>query len=243
LGLYFFFIKNKTFVIDRLGLPIYTITRGRLDLPISLKGVFEMIGLEYIAKNFQMEFKTIAERVGVSPKTVNDWVKGRKKIPVKRLKQLVDIFDLKEDYFQKELSRVEEIEVQKKNVSTQSRYIETHQTGVDEKGETYSYVTTQNDSEGILQILNQEQQRESLLSEINNMVHVDNGHDNMNFFLDLLRLIKDDSSKRLIFLLIGSMSRAIGNATYGVKQNEKDTEIIKAFRELLIEFGYKGRSK
>jgi len=203
-----------------------------------------MIGLEYIAKNFQMEFKIIAERLEISPKTVNDWVKGRKKIPIKRLKQLAGVFDLKEDYFQKELSRVEEIEVQKKNVSSQSQYVEREQTGVDEQGEVYSYVTSLSDSEGILQLLSQEQEREILLSEINKIVHVDNGQPyNVNFFEDIVGLVKDDSSRSLVFSLIGAMSPYIGNAPYVGRQGEKEAEFTKAFKELLLKFGYNGRKK
>lgn len=203
-----------------------------------------MIGLEFIVKTSNKKFRRVAEHLGISPTTIADWVKGRRKIPTERCKQLAEYFGLKEEYFQKELSRLEEIEIQKEYVVRHSQTVEYVQTRSDYSGEEYSFVASVNDSEGIIQLLNREQEKESLLTEINQMVQDDNGQVyNLNFFKDLLRLINDDSSKRLVFLLIGSMSRAIGNATYGIKQDEKEAKIIEGFRGLLFKFGYKERSK
>lgn len=202
------------------------------------------IGLEFIVKTFDEKYRRVAEHLGVSPTTIADWVKGRRKIPIERLKQLSEYFRLKEEYFQKELSRLEEIEIQKEYVVRHSQTSELERTITDDSGEKYSYVTTVNDSEGIIQLLSQEQKKESLLSDINQIVQVDNGQDyNLSFFQDLVRLIKDDSSRCLVFMVIGSMSRAIGNTTYGLNQNEKEAEFTDAFKELLLEFGYKERRR
>lgn len=70
-----------------------------------------MIGLEYIVKEFQMEYKEVAKDLGISPQTMQDWLKGRRKIPVKRLEQLSIIFNLPESFFQKELIFTEKGEV------------------------------------------------------------------------------------------------------------------------------------
>jgi transcriptional regulator with XRE-family HTH domain len=70
-----------------------------------------MIGLEYIVKEFQMEFKKVAKSLGISPQTMQDWLKTRRKIPVKRVEQLSNIFNLPETFFQKELSFTEKGEV------------------------------------------------------------------------------------------------------------------------------------
>lgn len=203
-----------------------------------------MIGLEFIVKTSDKKFRRVAEHLGISPTTIADWVKGRRKIPIERCKQLAEYFGLKEEYFQKELSRLEEIEIQKDYVVRNSQPVEIEQTGVDEQGVEYSYVTSVNDSEVIMQLLSQEQERESLLTEINKIVHVDNGQVyNLDFFRDLLNLINDDRSKRLVFLLIGSMSPYIGNAPYIRRLNEKEAEFIRAFNELLSKLGYKERGK
>ncbi|MCO0600727.1 helix-turn-helix domain-containing protein [Peribacillus butanolivorans] len=70
-----------------------------------------MIGLEYIVKEFQMEFKEVANRLGISPQTMQDWLKKRRKIPAKRLEQLSNMFNFPEAFFQKELNFTEKGEV------------------------------------------------------------------------------------------------------------------------------------
>ena len=70
-----------------------------------------MIGLEYITKEFRIGYRELARQLGISNQTVQDWVKKRRNIPVKRLEQLSLIFNLPTDYFQKELSSIEKGEV------------------------------------------------------------------------------------------------------------------------------------
>lgn len=72
-----------------------------------------MIGLQFIADTFQMEYKSVAEKIGVSKQTFQDWIKERRKIPTPRLQQLSDLFGVNEvELFQKELTESEKLEIQ-----------------------------------------------------------------------------------------------------------------------------------
>ncbi|MGJ7912615.1 helix-turn-helix domain-containing protein [Neobacillus sp. LXY-1] len=70
-----------------------------------------MIGLEHIVKEFQLEYKEVAKTIGVSSQTIQDWLKGRRKIPKQRLESLSKHFGLPEYYFQKELTYMEKEEI------------------------------------------------------------------------------------------------------------------------------------
>lgn len=70
-----------------------------------------MKGLEYISKEFKMDYKEIARNLGVTPSTLNDWVNKNKKIPDKRLDQLENLFSCPKNYFQKELNFEEMTEI------------------------------------------------------------------------------------------------------------------------------------
>jgi transcriptional regulator with XRE-family HTH domain len=70
-----------------------------------------LIGLEHIVKEFQLEYKEVAKIIGVSSPTIQDWLKGRRKIPKKRLEQLSKYFGLPEVFFQKELTFPERDEI------------------------------------------------------------------------------------------------------------------------------------
>lgn len=53
----------------------------------------KIIGLEFICKVYDVQYKEIAERIGVSNQTITDWIKGKtSKIPEKRLNEIIENF-------------------------------------------------------------------------------------------------------------------------------------------------------
>lgn len=68
-----------------------------------------MIGLEFICKVFDIQYKEIAEKIGVSNQTITDWIKGKTaKIPEKRLNDLVtkipELSNINKELFSKQLT-------------------------------------------------------------------------------------------------------------------------------------------
>lgn len=88
-----------------------------------------MNGLEFIAKEFGISLAEVGRILGVSRKSVSNWTNGWKPIPQKHLVILSDYFGLKDEYFQKELTDEEKLEIQlikiKKLNLTDSHLIET----------------------------------------------------------------------------------------------------------------------
>ncbi|MBW4085829.1 helix-turn-helix transcriptional regulator [Paenibacillus sp. S150] len=70
-----------------------------------------MIGLEYIVKLYNGTYKKLAEKLEITPSTVTDWLSKRRPIPKAKLEALSKLFHLEAEYFQKELSKIEEIEL------------------------------------------------------------------------------------------------------------------------------------
>ncbi|MCB2305615.1 DUF262 domain-containing protein [Clostridium estertheticum] len=70
-----------------------------------------MIGLELIAKLKEIEFKDIANYLDVSPQSVSDWIKGKRKVPSKRAKQLSKLFNISEELVGKVLTEDEELKL------------------------------------------------------------------------------------------------------------------------------------
>ncbi|WP_156130849.1 helix-turn-helix transcriptional regulator [Paenibacillus sp. FSL H7-0357] len=59
-----------------------------------------------------MEYKSVAEAIGVSKQTFQDWIKERRKIPEPRLEQLSELFGIDDKtLFQKELLPSEKSEI------------------------------------------------------------------------------------------------------------------------------------
>lgn len=79
-----------------------------------------MIGLEYICKLYNKKFTTIADELGITRQVVNIWIKGKKPIAKKHLPKLAEIFNLSEEYFQKELTELDKLEIQKIKFSNEA---------------------------------------------------------------------------------------------------------------------------
>ncbi|MBM0064758.1 helix-turn-helix domain-containing protein [Alkalicoccobacillus gibsonii] len=71
-----------------------------------------MIGLEYIIKTFNKSFSQVSSELELSRQTMNSWLKGRRNISKKHLPKLSEMFNLPEEFFQKELTQSERLRVQ-----------------------------------------------------------------------------------------------------------------------------------
>lgn len=70
------------------------------------------IGLEYITKIFGGSYTDVAKRLEITPQTVSDWIRGKRKIPSSKIDDLARLFKLEKYFFQKELTEVEKIEIE-----------------------------------------------------------------------------------------------------------------------------------
>lgn len=75
-----------------------------------------MIGLEYILSLFNMQHIDLAEKLGIKKQNINLWIKRRQNIPKKYLPILSELFGIEEEYFIKELTEVEKLEIQKEKL-------------------------------------------------------------------------------------------------------------------------------
>ena len=75
-----------------------------------------MNGLEYILNLFNMQHIELADRLGIKKQNINMWIKGKQNIPKKYLPVLEDLFHIPVSYFQKELTDIEKLEIQKEKL-------------------------------------------------------------------------------------------------------------------------------
>lgn len=75
-----------------------------------------MIGLEYILNLYNLQHIELAERLGIKKQNINMWVKGRQNIPKKYLPVLEELFGIDQTYFGRELSEIEQLEIQKEKL-------------------------------------------------------------------------------------------------------------------------------
>lgn len=79
-----------------------------------------MIGLDYILKLWDIQQDELAKRLGIKKQNINYWVTGKRNIPKKYLPKLVEMFNIPVEYFQKELTDIEELQIHK--IKIQNKY-------------------------------------------------------------------------------------------------------------------------
>ena len=104
-----------------------------------------MIGLEYICGLYNKSHSSLARELGInSRQTINMWIKEKRGIAKKYLPRLVEIFNIPEEYFQKELSDLDKLQIQRiklDNETTEHTFVdelfdpETGRAALDENGE------------------------------------------------------------------------------------------------------------
>lgn len=75
-----------------------------------------MIGLEYILNLYNMPQNVLAERLGIRKQNITLWIKGRQPISKKYLPVLENIFSIPSSYFNRELSEIDQLEIQKEKL-------------------------------------------------------------------------------------------------------------------------------
>jgi transcriptional regulator with XRE-family HTH domain len=171
-----------------------------------------MIGLEFICKTFQIEYKKLAEILGITPQTINSWLRGKRKISKDKLKKLSEYFQLPEEYFQKELSPSEKLKIQ---IIKLEREDVAHEVPIfDDEGNEVG-TTTWYENEGVIRQLSDEQERleriERLHSEIDHLVlkqsiedelnsDVEEYSDNLSVFYSVAGILKSDNKEHQMVL-------------------------------------------
>lgn len=98
-----------------------------------------MIGLEYILNLFNMQHNELAEKLGIKKQNINLWVKNKQKIPKKHIPKLSSIFGIEEDYFQKELTKIDELNIQNLKIQNEMQYELIDDMLIDDDGNVVHY--------------------------------------------------------------------------------------------------------
>lgn len=75
-----------------------------------------LIGLEYILGLYNMQYVELADKLGIKKQNINMWIKGKQKIPKKHLPILEELFGLQKEYFIKQITEIEKLEIQKEKL-------------------------------------------------------------------------------------------------------------------------------
>lgn len=127
--------------------------------------------LKFISQTFNKSLADVARELGVTRQTINEWVgKKRKPIPEQRIKQLAEIFNLKEDWFRKQkLKGSEIIELQRIHLERNAKFYDIEYEVTDEDGNTYTIVESKSDELDAANMLYFKEEKQRLLENISSI--------------------------------------------------------------------------
>lgn len=85
-----------------------------------------MIGLEYILNLYNMQHIELAEKLGIKKQNINLWIKGKQNISKKYLPVLEEIFNINAEYFNKVITELDKLEIQKEKLKKDLKPVITH---------------------------------------------------------------------------------------------------------------------
>ncbi|WP_051238875.1 helix-turn-helix domain-containing protein [Clostridium butyricum] len=95
-----------------------------------------MVGLSYILQLYNVTQQELADKLQIKRQNIDAWLRKRRKIPEKHLVNLSKIFKgIDSSYFQKELTEIEKIDIQKTKILNDSNEIECIDTYIDSNTE------------------------------------------------------------------------------------------------------------
>lgn len=75
-----------------------------------------MNGLEYVLGLYNMQHVELAEKLGIKKQNINMWIKGKQNIPKKYLPVLEETFKINREYFSKDITEIDKLEIQKEKL-------------------------------------------------------------------------------------------------------------------------------
>lgn len=187
-----------------------------------------MIGIEYICKLFNKQYKDLAEELGVSKQMITFWISRKRKISDKHLLKLEDIFKISKKYFYKELTNLDKLKIKYEKLMNVDWIEEEYkETFIDENGKEQTRVCTYRDDVQIAyaEDLKCEIKLEELKVRIDKTINnVSCDTENINFYTSTSILYEKEKRMNLYVLLTDVIEN--GNITVNTV-----TDILKGIKK------------
>lgn len=163
-----------------------------------------MIGLEYIVKVYNGTYKKLAEKLEITPPTIMGWLSKKRPIPKAKLEALSKMFHIDEEFFEKELTEVEKIQIQMEYLRRRSKKdsFQIEDVATDPDGNEHEYLRWIDPYEDERRLLNHELEIEMVILNLRASLYTElydseSYYSNYRFLEILQRLSKmlDESAK------------------------------------------------
>lgn len=191
-----------------------------------------MIGLEYILKLYGIQHQDLAEKLGIKKQNINLWIKEKQSVSKKYLPILSEIFSISEEYFQKELSDIDKLIIQKEKLK---RELKPEIIGYDQQliiGDNGDIVQKPIYNTDVIKDMELEIEKAKIIGDFRDVVSNIDNDVQLLMFNQIALLLKEHKYETILRYTIDAVSRYYNVLPDWVGEAESD-EFIEEFMDLV----------
>jgi len=192
-----------------------------------------LIGLEYILGLFNLQHVELADKLGIKKQNINMWVKRKQNIPKKYLPVLEELFGIEREYFSKELTEIDKLEIQKEKLKRDLKPVVKKHEQQFMIGEINDIVDVPVYDKEEINTIERDIEKAKLVSRFKQALDVVDDNPHMDSYKLIVELMEKALHEPLLHKTIEALSHYLEVlpdwVTHGPEQEEFEGEIFEVF--------------
>ena len=198
-----------------------------------------MNGLEYILNLFNMQHVELADKLGIKKQNINMWIKGKQSVPKKYLPILEELFHIPASYYQKELTDLDKLEIQKEKLKQELKpVIETHETqfSLDEESEYLIDVPIYDKEE--INAIERSIDKAKLVARFKAAIEVADDNPYLEVFALVVKILEKSQHEAILHRTIEGLAYYLEVLPDFIDSDESQSEFESELFEVLDDYNY-----
>lgn len=196
-----------------------------------------MIGLEYILGLYGMQHIDLAEHLGIKKQNINLWLKGKQGIPKKYLPILEELFQVKAEYFSKELDEIEKLEIQKEKLKKDLQpIIKNHEYVLNEGAEKLDLVPVYDKEE--INTIERSIEKASIVKKFRESLEVVDKHPFIDSYRIIVELMEQVGTEIILHKTLQGLAHYLNLLPSDISTGDEQKEFETALFEVLDDHNY-----
>lgn len=186
-----------------------------------------------------MQHIELADKLGIKKQNINMWIKGKQNVPKKYLPVLEELFYIPASYFQKELTDLDKLEIQKEKLKQELKpVIETHETqfSLDEESEYLIDVPIYDKEE--INAIERSIDKAKLAARFKAAIEVADDNPYLEVFALVVKLLEKSQHEAIFHRTIEGLAHYLEVLPDFIDSDESQSEFESELFEVLDDYNY-----
>lgn len=197
-----------------------------------------LIGLEFILGLYNMQYVELAEYLGIKKQNINMWVKRRQNIPKKYLPILEELFEIEREFFSKELTEIEKLEIQKEKLKKDLKPVITKHEKRYKSGEINDVVDIPIYDKEEINIIERDIEKAKLVTRFKEAMDIVKNNPYMDTFKLMVELMEKTQHESILHKTIEALSHYLEVLPESISSDEEQEEYESEIFEIFDDYNY-----